>query len=241
MPFARSSTAPGSRSPARATFGLTKPLSPQNNSHEHVPSIQRRTSDVDDINQNIEKEIALVPSEIENSGRPPPLADNGALTPPQSAKSLPSRGSSLPSNPRPDHHSLGQSSVRRSPNPEFHTIHSPPKTPNSADHALSTHKTSQPTSQAPDIGLRASSQAPRPPPKSGPSSTFHNPHTSAPPSEAEISVARSISVSRRQQQLLVPIMPKTARQPRRATVVDVSKEGMGHVSRQSQHLIVEEI
>ena len=241
MPLARSATAPGSVSPARATIDLTKSWSPQRDSHEHIPSIQRRTSDMEDINQNTEGGNIPVPPEIANSGNPSPLVINGALTPPQSAESPPSHGPSLPSNPRPEHHPLRQSSVRTSPNPEIHTVHSPPKTPNSADNAPSTHKTSHPTSQALDIRPRASSQAPRPPPKSTPSPNFHNPLSSAPPSAAEISIARSISVSRRQQQLLVPITPKTARQPRRATVVDVAKEGMGHVSRKSQHLIVEEV
>ncbi|MCJ1391986.1 hypothetical protein MMC18_004853 [Xylographa bjoerkii] len=73
-----------------------------------------------------------------------------------------------------------------------------------------------------------------------------NPLSSSPPSAAEISIARQISVSRRQQ-LLVPIIPKTARQPMQPTLVDVDKhavstentETRGHISRKSQHALLE--
>ncbi|MCJ1281343.1 hypothetical protein MMC26_000662 [Xylographa opegraphella] len=76
--------------------------------------------------------------------------------------------------------------------------------------------------------------------------TIANPLSSSPPSAAEISIARQISVSRRQQ-LLVPITPKIARQPKQATLVDVNKhvkstentDGRGHVSRKSQHALLE--
>ncbi|MCJ1382502.1 hypothetical protein MMC17_005615 [Xylographa soralifera] len=76
--------------------------------------------------------------------------------------------------------------------------------------------------------------------------TIANPLSSSPPSAAEISIARQISVSRRQQ-LLVPITPKTARQPMQATLVDVNKhaesaentDGRGHISRKSQHALLE--
>jgi hypothetical protein len=82
-----------------------------------------------------------------------------------------------------------------------------------------------------------------------------NPLSSSPPSEAEISIARQISVSRRQKQLLIPI-PKTVRQPMRPVYVDVANEieagvvavsgqvkkgGMGHVSRKSHHVLVETV
>lgn len=40
---------------------------------------------------------------------------------------------------------------------------------------------------------------------------------------AEISIARQISVSRRQRHLLVPIVPKAARQPMQPTLVDVQE------------------
>ncbi|MCJ1472673.1 hypothetical protein MMC13_001322 [Lambiella insularis] len=75
-----------------------------------------------------------------------------------------------------------------------------------------------------------------------------NPLSSAPPSAAEISIARQISVSRRQQ-LLVPIKPRTVRQPMQPTLVDVSKHrtadgsgdgrAIGHVSRKSEHALLE--
>ncbi|MCJ1430985.1 hypothetical protein MMC27_000335 [Xylographa pallens] len=76
--------------------------------------------------------------------------------------------------------------------------------------------------------------------------TIANPLSSSPPSAAEISIARQISVSRRQQ-LLVPITPKIARQPMQATLVDVNKHAestektdrRGHVSRKSQHALLE--
>lgn len=53
---------------------------------------------------------------------------------------------------------------------------------------------------------------------------------------AEISVARQISVSRRQRHLLVPIVPKTARQPVQPTVVDVREFSP---CRKSHHLVLE--
>ena len=73
-----------------------------------------------------------------------------------------------------------------------------------------------------------------------------NPLSSSPASAAEISVARQISVSRRQQ-LLVPITPKTVRQPMQPILVNVNKhaheaedtEGRGHMSRKSQHALLE--
>ena len=52
----------------------------------------------------------------------------------------------------------------------------------------------------------------------------------------EISIARQISVSRRQRHLLVPIVPKTARQPVQPTVVDV---GEPSPCRKSHHLALE--
>ena len=76
--------------------------------------------------------------------------------------------------------------------------------------------------------------------------TIANPLSSSPPSAAEISIARQISVSRRQQ-LLVPITPQISRQPMQATLVDVNKaaespentDGRGHVSRKSQYALLE--
>ena len=53
---------------------------------------------------------------------------------------------------------------------------------------------------------------------------------------AEISIARQISVSRRQRHLLVPIVPKTARQPVQPTVVDVREPSP---CRKSHHLVLE--
>ena len=74
-----------------------------------------------------------------------------------------------------------------------------------------------------------------------------NPLTSSPPSVAEISIARQISLSRRQRHMVVPITPKTARQPMQATLVDVvndekTEEGerRGHVSRKSHHVLLED-
>ena len=65
-----------------------------------------------------------------------------------------------------------------------------------------------------------------------------NPLSSSPPSAAEISIARQISVSRRQRQLLVPIIPKTTKQPMQPKLVNV--EGVSrHASRKSHHVLVE--
>ena len=69
-----------------------------------------------------------------------------------------------------------------------------------------------------------------------------NPLSSSPASTAEISVARQISLSRRQRQLLVPIVPKTVQQPMQPKLVDVDMYAgrvMGHVSRKSHHGLVE--
>ena len=51
---------------------------------------------------------------------------------------------------------------------------------------------------------------------------------------AEISIARQISISHRQRELLVPIVPKVARQPMLVDVGDGSQ-----VARKSQHLVLE--
>ena len=74
-----------------------------------------------------------------------------------------------------------------------------------------------------------------------------NPLTSSPPSVAEISIARQISLSRRQRQMVVPIVPKTARQPMQATLVNIvggddksGGETKGHVSRKSHHVLLED-
>ena len=65
-----------------------------------------------------------------------------------------------------------------------------------------------------------------------------NPLTSSPPSAAEISIARQISVSRRQRQLPVPIIPKTTKQPMQPKLVNV--EGVSrHASHKSHHVLVE--
>ena len=53
---------------------------------------------------------------------------------------------------------------------------------------------------------------------------------------AEISIARQISVSRGQRHLLVPIVPKTARQPVQPTVVNVREPSP---CRKSHHLVLE--
>ena len=75
-----------------------------------------------------------------------------------------------------------------------------------------------------------------------------NPLTSSPISAAEISIARQISLSRRQKQLVVPIVSKTARQPMQPTLVNVGRqeeggerkgERRGHVSVKSSHVLIE--
>lgn len=53
---------------------------------------------------------------------------------------------------------------------------------------------------------------------------------------AEVSVARQISISRRQQQLLVPIVPKTARQPMQPRI---NEQSTTEESRKSHHLTLE--
>lgn len=54
---------------------------------------------------------------------------------------------------------------------------------------------------------------------------------------AEVSVARQISISRRQRQLLVPIVPKTARQPMQPRI---NEQSTAEESRKSHHLTLED-
>ncbi|KAI4212750.1 MAG: hypothetical protein LQ351_004643 [Letrouitia transgressa] len=53
----------------------------------------------------------------------------------------------------------------------------------------------------------------------------------------ETSIARQISTSRQQQQLLAPVVPKFARQPLQPTVVDLSKDPSARKSYHSHHLV----
>ena len=53
----------------------------------------------------------------------------------------------------------------------------------------------------------------------------------------EVSVARQISISRRQRQLLVPIAPKTARQPIKPRI---NEQSSANESRKSHHLTLED-
>ncbi|KAI4174087.1 MAG: hypothetical protein LQ343_002533 [Gyalolechia ehrenbergii] len=57
------------------------------------------------------------------------------------------------------------------------------------------------------------------------------------PKAAEISIARQISVSRRQRQLLVPAVPRVAPQPVQPKIVDVHQENR---LRKSHHLVLED-
>lgn len=59
-----------------------------------------------------------------------------------------------------------------------------------------------------------------------------------PKSAAEISIARQISISRRQRELLAPLAPKYARQPMQPMLVDV--RGGTPMARKSSHLILED-
>ena len=54
--------------------------------------------------------------------------------------------------------------------------------------------------------------------------TRPNPLSSSPPTDAEISIARQISVSRRQPQMVLPSQPKTVRQPMQAKLVSVNPD-----------------
>ena len=54
---------------------------------------------------------------------------------------------------------------------------------------------------------------------------------------AEVSVARQISISRRQRQLLVPIVPKTARQPMQPRI---NEQSTAEELRKSHHLTLED-
>lgn len=54
---------------------------------------------------------------------------------------------------------------------------------------------------------------------------------------AEVSIARQISISRRQRQLLVPIVPKTARQPMQPRI---NEQNTTEDSRKSHHLTLED-
>ena len=54
---------------------------------------------------------------------------------------------------------------------------------------------------------------------------------------AEVSVARQVSISRRQRQLLVPIAPKTARQPVQPRI---NEQSTTDESRRSHHLLLED-
>jgi hypothetical protein len=80
-----------------------------------------------------------------------------------------------------------------------------------------------------------------------------NPLKSSPASPGEISIARQLSLSRRQQ-MLVPIVPKTARQPQQATLVtpleesnktaEQSRQGSsnnGHIRGKSEHVVLDSV
>ncbi len=101
--------------------------------------------------------------------------------------------------------------------------------------------------KAEDLPLRKSSmRAPHKPdpaplpsvPTNTPKSTPTKPNApdQKPKDDAEISIARQISVSKRQRHLLVPIVPKTARQPMQPTVIDVREPSP---CRKSHHVVVE--
>lgn len=53
----------------------------------------------------------------------------------------------------------------------------------------------------------------------------------------ETSIARQISTSRQQQQLLAPVVPKFARQPLQPTVVDIAEDSSARKSYHSHHLV----
>ncbi|KAI4121011.1 MAG: hypothetical protein LQ338_006614 [Usnochroma carphineum] len=58
--------------------------------------------------------------------------------------------------------------------------------------------------------------------------------------EAEISIARQISISKRQRQLLVPAVPKVAPQPVQPRIVDVQPGSRSRKSHHSYHLVLED-
>ncbi|KAL9034713.1 MAG: hypothetical protein Q9214_006919 [Letrouitia sp. 1 TL-2023] len=64
-------------------------------------------------------------------------------------------------------------------------------------------------------------------------------YAAADPSSAvvETSIARQISTSRQQQQLLAPVVPKFARQPLQPTVVDIAEDSAARKSHHSHHLV----
>ena len=84
--------------------------------------------------------------------------------------------------------------------------------------------------------LPTSSTAPRPSTLPLLPSALETPEK--PTSAAEISIARQISISRRQRELLGPLAPKFARQPMQPMLVDV--RGGTSMARKSSHLIVED-
>lgn len=82
----------------------------------------------------------------------------------------------------------------------------------------------------------ASSTGPRPSTLPPLSSALDAPEK--PRNAAEISIARQISISRRQRELLAPLAPKYARQPMQPMLVDV--RGGTSLARKSSHLVVED-
>ncbi|MCJ1350890.1 MAG: hypothetical protein MMC33_000871 [Icmadophila ericetorum] len=75
-----------------------------------------------------------------------------------------------------------------------------------------------------NIVLHSSSNHAHEPPPMSNGQTRPNPLSSSPPTDDEISIARQISVSRRQPQMLLPSQPKTVRQPMQARLVSVNPD-----------------
>ncbi|KAL8705157.1 MAG: hypothetical protein Q9201_001724 [Fulgogasparrea decipioides] len=85
---------------------------------------------------------------------------------------------------------------------------------------------------------------PSPSPLNGRNNSPQGPPDTRKPSDdpgrkaAEVSIARQISISRQQSQLLVPRVPKVAPQPVQPKIIDVQQGGM---ARKSHHLVLEDV
>ncbi|KAI4138597.1 MAG: hypothetical protein L6R39_006703 [Caloplaca ligustica] len=111
----------------------------------------------------------------------------------------------------------------------------PSQTPKSSEDTFTTARASPvPSAKSSQKSLDDQSPSPQRPPKA--QRQADDPLQKA----AEVSIARQISISQRQRQLLVPAVPKVAPQPVQPKVVEVQRPGSrSRKSHHSQHLVFE--
>ncbi|MCJ1243163.1 hypothetical protein MMC30_000360 [Trapelia coarctata] len=241
----RSATAPpGSVSPARAAFELSKP-SIQENSNQSVPLItSARSSEASNSTQTSKwssRSDSTQPSPISESDserrkRELPLAEPKAV---QSAQSRPPAPITADTSLRAVHAQLqGAGLIRLAESPLDNVardiLHRTASTSHNANQTLSPPTTTTTTTTTTTM-TRAPSTTRQPPtnryihtpashtPNPPANYATRNPLSSSPPSAAEISVARQISVSRRmKKEIVVPVGQKPVGE-KMGTRVDVPK------------------